>query len=583
MSVISVNWKAIDKTFRALCRRWVNPAVKDASEAGFQADLLAFLFALPPLTLATTFLAAVDGSPQSGALAAFSISLPVLASSWLSLSGSPLVRNLIIVAGGPMLALATAASGTAMSAAAAIAFATGVVWACQRKPNWKIWLACGFSALGTAMALLFLRPATVTPFAYFAALPVVLLASYIANRQKEAQPVALATDSLARRNSELTALADHVGAILFQVARSGIVSGSEGRSAVNWLSPTALEGRGLIDKLHLADRPGFLAWIGGLTSNRTDDEFEARLINTGSVEAAGWATCQFKKIREDDAGLLLSLVVESWEDPAENGTDAVAVGSLGHELRTPLNAVVGFSELLRDGFYGPLANEKQAEYLNLIHKSSRHLVQVSNAMLDWSQLESQTRQLNAETFIPADAAALAIGIVSADARAKRIGLEFNPACGFEEFCGDKRALTQILVNLFSNAIKFAPFGGHVNLAIDIEKDCLKLSVSDNGPGIDAVDRDRIGVPFMQSPTSDSAQAAGIGLGLSIVRQLAKLHGGSMQVESAPGEGTCVTVALPELRQRRANISELRPSKPDESIRDIQIFGEQGHAKNRKTA
>lgn len=579
MSIASVKWKAIEKTFRSLCRRWVNPAVNDEAEAAFHACLFAFLFVLPPLTIATTLMAAVDTGPKSGALAALSISLPVLAASWLSLSGSPLVRNLITGTSGLMLVLATSASGAAMVTAAAIAFACALLRARQCHPYRNFLRGSGIIALVSATLMLTINPAGIVPGSIIAALPIAFLVAIFAGWRGEASPVAPANPIQPHEDSNLLTLAKHAGSILCTIERSGVVSRSVGRSSVDWLTAASLERRGLIDKLHIADRPGFLAWIGGLTSNSAADEFDARLAN----ESAVWVKCKFKIIRNDDARLLLSIVVDSRDIPADNGMHAVAVGSLGHELRTPLNAVVGFSELLRDGFCGPLTNEKQAEYLDLIHKSSRHLLQVSEAMLDWSQLESRTRQLNAEIFVPADAAALAIGIVSADARAKMIGLEFNPACGLDEFRGDKRALTQILVNLFSNAIKFAPIGGHVSLAIDIDKDCLKLSVSDNGPGMKAAEQARIGVPFMQPRSGSSTQSAGSGLGLSIVRQLAKLHGGSMQVESECGEGTCVSVALPELRLQRTNISELRSVKPDESTRDIQIFGEHGHAKNRKTA
>jgi cell cycle sensor histidine kinase DivJ len=581
VSVISVNWKAIEKTFRTLCRRWVNPAITDEAEASLQGRLFALLFALPPLTLVTTLLAMAQGTSQNSALVALAISLPVLASSWLSLSASAHVRNLIIVGCGPMLVLATHASGAAMVIAASIAFVFGVLRAWQGLANWKIWQASGLAAMIAAVSTLLATPAQVGPLSTFAALPVILLAAYFTGWRFGYAPDTAATASLTLGNSELFALAAHAGSIMTYVERSGVVAKSEGRSTAEWLAPADLEGRGLVDKLHVADRPGFLAWIGGLTSNKAADVFKARLLNPTAHNTGLWVGAKFRRIREDSAGVLLSLVLENREDLNGNDTQAVAVGSLGHELRTPLNAIAGFSEMLRNGYCGQLANEKQAEYLDLIHRSSCHLLQVADAMLDWSQLESQTRQLQSELFLPADVAGLAIGIVSADAHAKRIGLDYNPACGFDEFRGDKRALTQILVNLLSNAIKFVPECGQVSLSIDIDEDCLKLSVRDNGPGMNADDQARIGTPFLHSRSLGSA--AGNGLGLSIVRQLAKLHGGSMQVESVSGEGTCVTVALPELRAARPNISELRPALQDESTRIIQIVEEQGHAKNRKTA
>jgi signal transduction histidine kinase len=153
----------------------------------------------------------------------------------------------------------------------------------------------------------------------------------------------------------------------------------------------------------------------------------------------------------------------------------------------------------------------------------------------------------------------------------------------DDFCGDERALTQILVNLLSNAIKFAPENGLIRLAIDIENDCLTLSVCDNGPGFRSGDQERVGTPFFRPLKTGSDTPAGAGLGLSIVRELTRIHGGSMQIESEPGKGTCVKVALPALRLHQSNIAGIMHAGQDETTRIIRLFEERGHATNRKTA
>ena len=141
MSVNSVNWKAIARTFRSVCRRWVNPAIRDEAELALQGGLFAFLFALPPLALVTTLLAIAGGGTATGGLTALAIALPVLAASWLSLSVSPQVRNFVIGAGGPMLVLACASSPVAVLAASLIVVFHGLKCTFARQSHWKIWLA----------------------------------------------------------------------------------------------------------------------------------------------------------------------------------------------------------------------------------------------------------------------------------------------------------------------------------------------------------------------------------------------------------------------------------------------------------
>jgi cell cycle sensor histidine kinase DivJ len=226
------------------------------------------------------------------------------------------------------------------------------------------------------------------------------------------------------------------------------------------------------------------------------------------------------------------------------------LANMSHELRTPLNAVIGFSDIMRQKLFGPLP-ERYAEYAQMIHESGGHLLDLINDVLDMSKIEAERYELSLEPFDARDPISSALRLVRLQAHEAEISLRgvLSPEPLLVE--ADRRALKQITLNLLSNALKFTPAGGSVTVTLLADGRMLELSVSDTGVGIAPEDLKRLGRPFEQAGRSDQ-KSRGTGLGLSLVRAFAELHGGSMSIESALGEGTAVTVRLPVVLEAGAN-------------------------------
>ena len=218
------------------------------------------------------------------------------------------------------------------------------------------------------------------------------------------------------------------------------------------------------------------------------------------------------------------------------------LANMSHELRTPLNAIMGFSDIMRQSLFGPMP-EKYGEYSALIHESGEHLLELINDVLDMSKIEAERFELHREDFDARDAVSAVMRLMRG--QADRAGVSLRGLMPKEplEVTADRRAMKQIVLNLISNALKFTPKGGAVTVTAFAEGPMLELIVADSGTGISAADLQRLGKPFEQAGGADQ-RAAGTGLGLSLVRAFAELHGGEMAIESQLGEGTTVTVRLP---------------------------------------
>jgi PAS domain S-box-containing protein len=230
------------------------------------------------------------------------------------------------------------------------------------------------------------------------------------------------------------------------------------------------------------------------------------------------------------------------------------LANMSHELRTPLTAVLGMAEALQDQVYGPL-NDKQLRALHTIERSGAHLLDLINDILDVSKIEAGKLELEILPVSIADACESSLRMVRTPAEKKKITLHTRLETETPLVPADERRLKQILVNLLSNAVKFTPEGGMVTLAVREGPDWIRFSVRDTGIGIEPEAQERVFEPFTQLDGGFSRFHDGTGLGLTLVRRLARLHGGELTLNSTPGEGSAFVVALPKAAEK--------PDKPAE--------------------
>jgi PAS domain S-box-containing protein len=221
------------------------------------------------------------------------------------------------------------------------------------------------------------------------------------------------------------------------------------------------------------------------------------------------------------------------------------LASMSHELRTPLNAILGLSESLLEQTAGPI-NEKQQKYLVTVNESGRHLLELINDILDLAKIESgqikiEPGRVNINTVCEAS-----LRMIKQLAQKKNQIVEVEVEKAIEHVWADERRLKQMIVNLLSNAVKFTPEGGQLGLKVRIDRKDIKLLIIiwDRGIGIREEDLKRLFQPFVQLDSSLSRESAGTGLGLALVAEMARLHGGSVSVSSQLGQGSQFTIILP---------------------------------------
>jgi len=294
---------------------------------------------------------------------------------------------------------------------------------------------------------------------------------------------------------------------------------------------------------------------GGARSTNENITKDGRLIvcdwyNTGIYDADGVLTGVASLVQDITDRIRAEAELRDAKEAAEISDRAKTefLANMSHELRTPLNAIIGFSEVIGESMFGPVGTPRYVEYARDIHHSGVHLLQIINDLLDISKIEAGKLELHEEP----------VRIPETIERVQRLVGEAAERGGLRCFVAvpsdipavraDARALRQILLNLWSNAVKFTPAGGEIRVTARIDAaGAVVIAVSDTGIGIRAQDIPRALAPFSQIDSHLSRRYQGTGLGLPLAKRLIELHGGSLDLSSVPGSGTTVTVRLPPER------------------------------------
>ena len=431
----------------------------------------------------------------------------------------------------------------------------------------------GLAILGTAAWFGYTRPAepgplspiilgligamTATAYAAAMAMTMVMAAQLV---QKRSENAVLPGDELYRllvdNVSDMITRHDEKGRVLFASLGAKQLLGEPTQKVL---------GDGLFERVHVADRPAYLTALSQCLANNAPTAVELRVRHAGGIETARyvWAEMHCRPMRgAHGAGLKrLSIVAVTRDISDRKNQEAELVrtrdeadsanriktqflANMSHELRTPLNSIMGFSEILNRELFGSLGEGRYRDYAHLIHESGEHLLNVVNDILDISKIETGKFKIVKE---PVDLASLVescCDVMRHTAEQKQLTLMVEVAPVLPALAADRRACKQMLLNVISNAIKFTNPGGSVRVSARALNGTVEIAVTDNGVGIAAAALPKLGNPFVQASNSRDASCEGAGLGLSVVKGLAKLHGGKLELRSTLGKGTTATITLP---------------------------------------
>ena len=285
---------------------------------------------------------------------------------------------------------------------------------------------------------------------------------------------------------------------------------------------------------------------GGLVVTATDitavkAQEEARRLNEEELRKA---VTNLERSQSELSDLARKYEMEKVRAEGANQAKSEFLANMSHELRTPLNAINGFSEIMLAEMFGPLGDGRYKDYAQDILNSGQHLLALINDILDMSKIEAGKMTLSLEQVTVEDVAEEAVRLVRtrAEAAGLTLALDLPP---LPEIEADYRAVKQVLLNLLSNAVKFTPRGGRVSIsAEEVAGDLVRIAVKDTGIGIAAEDLERLARPFEQIESQQAKTQQGTGLGLALSKALVEMHSGSLDLESAPGQGTVASFSLP---------------------------------------
>ncbi|GAB1581380.1 ATP-binding protein [Phyllobacterium phragmitis] len=605
--------------FDGYCGRWISAG----QGAGNTADKrMIAAFCTMPVALAAAFAAGgtVSSGLEAGLAAAIFTGIAMILCALTSLGLRPgFVGIAGIAAYGAGIALAgygaAPSNPTLWTMAAAISF-----------ESWFVGRTGRSAAIGMIVGLLvfavLITEASPSATPASPAMTALLTIIYIGTLLARAMHVVRSMTDKAHP-SGVDDVENAVDGVVIRLSPDGVIRSLSARAPEHLgVSRQVMIGTPFMDRVHVSDRVHYLGLLADLRAPGNDGKrsaaIEVRLRRVGGE--TGTHSIVFRPFRLDAVAIRENGVLQGFtliardisseqasrealrraEDEAENLQISKNrfLASVSHELRTPLNSIIGFSDALLHEMLCRFENEKQREYVDLIHRSGTHLLDVVNAILEMSKIESGTYRIFPETFAFGDAVGMCTGVMGHQAAKKGVVLCDRISAGVGNVVADRRAVQQILINLVSNAVKFTEKGGCVTIDAGVETvknvPTLVFSVADTGIGMAEDDLTRLCQPFTQLDNAYTRAHEGTGLGLSLVKGLVELHEGTMEIASRPGEGTVVTVRLPVNGPRAYRLQEQKEEAG--TVVDIhRIQAERRHdkqedererqayAQNRKTA
>jgi len=299
-------------------------------------------------------------------------------------------------------------------------------------------------------------------------------------------------------------------------------------------------------------------WRGEIEDKRKDGSLYWAAMSVTPVKNLVGEVTHFVAVHEDisDRKVAEQRILDAHrEAETANKAKSELLANMSHELRTPLNAIIGFSDTLLSEILGPLSTDKQREYVNDIHHSGQHLLELINDILDMSAIEAGKVELSQDLVEIPDILDSSFRLVGPRAKLGEVSLssEFEPDLPLLRV--DERRTKQILLNLLSNAVKFTEPGGSVVAKAKLTQNGeMEITVSDNGIGMDADEVKKALTRFGQADSGLDRKHEGTGLGLPLTRKLLELHDGKLRIESKKNKGTVATAVFPSYRLEARAVS-----------------------------
>lgn len=328
----------------------------------------------------------------------------------------------------------------------------------------------------------------------------------------------------------------------------------------------AVFGKGLLNLIRITDRPAYLKSISDAHNGKTAKAVHLHIaVSTTPRIYQAFAFTARPTPNGCESSLCdisreLELQQSLQELPSANDAEnqlAKVASHMAHELRSPLNSILGFSEMLAGESSDRFTEAQRKEYAGLIHRSGTHLLGVVENMLDIGQLKAGRLELSENLFDVGLLCHESVAILEPQIRDSALQIDVNYPHDLPPLYADEKCCRQMLINLIGNAIKFTSGAGEVSLTARQVKGHIEFEVKDSGVGIPDEALGRLGRPFERVEGTD---VPGTGLGLSLVRQMVELHGGTFKLESVLGEGTTATLSLPIVRASVGNTFSQWPTK-----------------------